>query len=1054
MKRFQAIANAARDLVWVCSPAGENIFLNARWHEYTGQTVEQAKGSGWAAAVHPDDMTWNLPHWEHCRRTGEPFEGDVRYRRLDGEYRWHISRALPERDADGNVLAWYGYSIDVHEAKVAADQLRESEARLRLATRGAGVAVWDHDLVEDRLILSAEYCAIVGLPAGTSVAMADVFGWIHPDDRDRIIDAVTTPIDPDASDTFAHDFRIHRVDTGELRWVTSVGQAFFKRQGNTRKAVRATGVLIDITDRKIRERHDQFLFRLHEAIRPLSDPAEMQDVTSRLLGEHLGVNRVLYAAIDGEEFDVTRCYSTGVAPFLGRGSILSFGAALLETGRRGESIAVSDIRSDPRFSDADRAAHLGAEIVAFAAGVLHKDGRWVAAFGVHNATPRVWTRDEITLIEETAERMWSAAEQARAITALREREGRLRLVLEASAAGSWTRTVTADDVDWDDGLRRLYGFPPGEPVTFETWMSRIHKEDREKVFELVDEMRHPTRDAWDSVFRIVRPDGTVGWIQSIGRVERDGAGEVKRLAGLELDVTARRQAEEALQARREEEHNRELRLLLETAAQGIVSVDAQGRILMANRALEAMFGWPSGDLIGQPVERLITSATGDRYGQRAAFPAAEDPRPAGTDLALVGLRKDGSEFPIEVTVSRTTTARGGHAIAFVTDVTERRQATAELEHRMGQLRRLASDLTLAEQHAREQLAKTLHDGLQQLLVTVALHLEQAIPHEARGGLGTGDPFIQAKAQLDEAIAAARSLSYELFPPVLHRSGLAAGIAWLADWTRHQYGLRVDVSADPHADPARKDVRTLLFESVRELLFNVVKHAQVDRVTVDLARTADDALRITVADHGIGFDPAALVDRARTGQVGWGLFSIRERLTLLGGRFEIDSTPGHGTTFRLIAPRGSAQADTAADPGSVTSTRRLRILIVDDHVPVRKALRGFLQARPEFQVAGEATNGLESIAKARVIKPDVILMDISMPEMDGIEATQRLHAEAPSILIFGLSMQPRTEGRHAIEEAGAAGFFTKGVDMPRLMDELLTIHQRRVAGSVAAAAGLR
>ena len=132
----------------------------------------------------------------------------------------------------------------------------------------------------------------------------------------------------------------------------------------------------------------------------------------------------------------------------------------------------------------------------------------------------------------------------------------------------------------------------------------------------------------------------------------------------------------------------------------------------------------------------------------------------------------------------------------------------------------------------------------------------------------------------------------------------------------------------------------------------------------------------------------------------------------------------------------------------------RILIVDDHVPVRKALRGFLQARPEFQVAGEATNGLESIAKARVIKPDVILMDISMPEMDGIEATERLHAEAPSILIFGLSMQPRTEGRHAIEEAGAAGFFTKGVDMPRLMHELLAIHQRRVAGSVAAAAGLR
>ena len=603
--------------------------------------------------------------------------------------------------------------------------------------------------------------------------------------------------------------------------------------------------------------------------------------------------------------------------------------------------------------------------------MLHKQGRWVAAFGVHNATPRVWTRDEITLIEETAERMWSAAEQARAVAALREREGRLRLALEASAAGSWTRSPGADRVDWDEGLRRLYGFAPDEPVTFERWLGRVHEEDRPKVLELVDDMRQPTRDTWDSVFRIVRPDGTVAWIQSIGRVERDGAGEAVRLAGLELDVTARRQAEDALQARRDEEHNRELRHLLETAAQGIMSVDAQGRILMANQALEAMFGWPSGELIGQSIERLLTSA----------FLAAPDPRVNAAGLALVGVRKDGSEFPIEVTVSHMATPRGGHSIAFVTDITERRRATAELEQRTVQLRRLASDLTLAEQHAREQLAKTLHDGLQQLLVTVALHLEQVVQRDAGASVATDDPLVQAKAQLDEAIAAARSLSYELFPPLLHRSGLSAAFVWLADWTRHQYGLHVEVSADPLADPARKDIRVLLFESVRELLFNVVKHAHVDRVTVDLARTADDAVSITVADQGIGFDPAALVDRAKVGQAGWGLFSIRERLVLLGGRFEIDSTPGQGTRFRLIAPRGPAKDHVAAasplshaglppslEPVTVASQRRLRILIVDDHGPVRKALRGLLQARPEFQVAGEATNGLEAIAQARVINP--------------------------------------------------------------------------------------
>jgi PAS domain S-box-containing protein len=899
--------------------------------------------------------------------------------------------------------------------------------------RGAGVAVWDHDLIKDRAVLSVEFCAILGVPPGTSVAMAEGVEWLHPDDRERVVDAVMAARDPRGTGTFAQDFRIHRVDTGDIRWVSVLGQTFFQQDGDSRKAVRSTGVLVDITERKIRETHDQYLLKLHEAIRPLSDPAEVQDVTARLLGEHLHVDRVLYAAIDGEMFDVTRCYANRVAPFLGRGSVRAYGVALLEAGRRGQSVAVTDVRSDPRFTDAERARLLAGEIVALAAAVLHKEGRWVAAFVVHNATPRVWTRDEITLIEETAERIWSAAERARVVAALREREGRLRLALEASAAGSWTRDVRADHLDWDDGQRRLYGFAPGERVTFEAWLGRIHEEDRSKVFELIDEMRRPTKDAWDTVFRIVRPDGTVAWIQSIGRVEHDGAGKVTRLAGLEFDVTVRRQAEEALQARRDEEHNRELRLLLETAPQGIVSVDAQSRIVMANRALEAMFGWPAGALIGESIERIITG-------------------PVDASLARAGVRKDGSEFPIDVTWSHMATPQGGHAIAFVTDITDRRRATEELEHRTVQLRRLASDLTLAEQRAREELAKTLHDGLQQLLVTVGLHLEQVMQEHGRSSLGADNPLVQAKAQLDEAIAAARSLSYELFPPVLHSSGLPTALAWLAEWTHQQYGLHVEISADPLADSARKDVRTLLFESVRELLFNVVKHAHVDRVEVDLARTAGDALSITVVDEGIGFDPATLVDRSQGGQVGWGLFSIRERLSLLGGRFEIDSAPGQGTRFHLIAPRGPAPDHIAATalPNTVASQRRLRILIVDDHAPVRKALRGWLQARPELQVAGEATNGAEAIAQVHTIKPDVILMDVSMPVMDGIEATRRLHAEVPATVIFGLSMQPRTDGRHAIEEAGAAGFFTKGVDMPRLMEQLLTIHHPRVAGSVAVA----
>jgi PAS domain S-box-containing protein len=490
-------------------------------------------------------------------------------------------------------------------------------------------------------------------------------------------------------------------------------------------------------------------------------------------------------------------------------------------------------------------------------------------------------------------------------------------------------------------------------------------------------------------------------------------------------------------------------------------VDAQATIVTANRALEAMFGWAPGELLGQAIDRLVPSSVRDAHVQHwTGYFLAPGSGPMRVKRELFGQRKDGSTFPIEVSLNHLDSGGGGHAIAFVTDITERKVAeaalqarTVELEHRTAQLSRLASDLTLAEQHAREQLAKTVHDGLQQLLVSAALNLDRHVTREAQRGASPDERVVRAKAHLDEAAAAARSLSMELFPPALHGSGLPAALTWLAERTRHSYGLVVDVSADPLANSDRKDVRTLLFESVRELLFNAVKHAKVDRVRINLSLDQDDALCITVTDQGVGFDPAALAERGKVGETGWGLFSIRERLTLLGGRFDIESAPGQGTRFRLVAPRGAAQggSDTQGGLGRAQSgpplhnaagfrtARALRILIVDDHVEVRRVFRELLEERPELHVVSEAGDGVAAIEAAHAFRPDVILMDVSMPRMDGVEATRCIRAELPFIQILGLSTYVETEGPHPIERAGAAGFFTKGVDTKRLIDHLIAVH---------------
>jgi ligand-binding sensor domain-containing protein/signal transduction histidine kinase len=235
-----------------------------------------------------------------------------------------------------------------------------------------------------------------------------------------------------------------------------------------------------------------------------------------------------------------------------------------------------------------------------------------------------------------------------------------------------------------------------------------------------------------------------------------------------------------------------------------------------------------------------------------------------------------------------------------------RERTVELTERANQLRTLAGELTLAEQRERRHLAKLLHDHLQQLLVGAKFRVV---------ALGKcADPVVKQAAEeiqtlLTESIEASRSLTAELSPPILHEGGLAAGLEWLAHWMNEKHGLRVRLNAEEDLTAAAEDVSVLLFESVRELLFNVVKHAKVRSASVHLERLEGQMLRISVRDQGVGFNPHSL----KFTREGFGLFSIRERLSLVGGHLEMKSRPGHGAELTLIAPlrRESMAGETSA-----------------------------------------------------------------------------------------------------------------------------------------------
>ena len=208
--------------------------------------------------------------------------------------------------------------------------------------------------------------------------------------------------------------------------------------------------------------------------------------------------------------------------------------------------------------------------------------------------------------------------------------------------------------------------------------------------------------------------------------------------------------------------------------------------------------------------------------------------------------------------------------ALETEVTRRTLAEDVLRTRSEQLRLLASELTLAEQRERRRLADVLHDDLQQLLVGAKFRLSSLnrSPEE-----DTRQAASQVEELIDESIERSRSLTGELSPPILHQGGLGPALEWLTVWMEQKHGLKVDLQIQDGVIVESEDMRVLLFQAVRELLFNTVKHANVKKAEVSLVGV-DDHVEVTVSDIGVGFDPEASIPRqGRSG--GFGLFSIRE-----------------------------------------------------------------------------------------------------------------------------------------------------------------------------------
>ncbi len=520
-----------------------------------------------------------------------------------------------------------------------------------------------------------------------------------------------------------------------------------------------------------------------------------------------------------------------------------------------------------------------------------------------------------------------------------------------------------------------------------------------------------------------------------------------RAVSIVRDITARKQMEAALQ-----ESVERYQLVVEGANAAIWDWDVPNRRVFYSTQWKALRGLAEHEIddsveewrrrIHPEDEPRVMAAVQAHFEGRTPF-FAEEYRIRCTDGSWKWINDRGL-------ARRDAAGRIVRMAGSETDITERRIAHEELEAKIRErtaeltrtleqirstnvlldrqaqrLRALTGELTMTEQRERKRFSILLHDGLQQYLAAAKMQVGGI--REQTADQGVREAAHAVEMILSDALKISRSLTVELSPPILHDGGLNAGLHWLRRWMREKHGFEVELDLESIDEPV-EDIRILLFESVRELLFNAAKHSRVNKAHVHMAQT--DALTIIVRDEGAGFDPGALKPSGGDA-AGFGLFTIFERLKLVGGALEIESAPGRGGTFRLRVPRSlqaSARlqdmekglADEALPgPGS----RNIRVVLADDHALFRAGVARLLAREPDIQVVGQAANGREAIELARTLSPHVILMDISMPEVNGIEATGIISRSHPHIRIIGLSMHD-DRARDLIMGAGAVDFRTK------------------------------
>ena len=630
-------------------------------------------------------------------------------------------------------------------------------------------------------------------------------------------------------------------------------------------------------------------------------------------------------------------------------------------------------------------------------------------------------------------------------TELRAIEERLNLALKSSGVGTWSWDVVRNAIIWDDFIHPLFGLKPGTfPGRYEDFLAMLHVDDRDRV--VLEVARSVEENApYDTEYKVVWPDGSVHVLGSRAKVYRDTAGRPMRMTGVCWDITERKRLEDRF------------RLAVEASPAALLMVNHDGRILMANSRGLTMFGYTEAELIGQPIELLVPQ----RF--RAEHPARRDSffknpvqRAMGAERDLLGVRKDGSEFPVKVGLSPVETAEGQAVICGVLDITDQKKTMEAM--------RQAKEAAESASHAKSSfLANMSHEirtpmngiiGMAQLLGQTELRSHQ------RDYLATVDESAHILLRLlndilDFSKIEAGKLELECVD--FRISECVARAAQMLVLRAAEKGLEIACRVAPEIPDHLRGDAGRLQQVLVNLLGNAIKFTEAGEIFVNVnteSLTPEQVrLHVSVSDSGIGipaakreqifrpFEQAESSTTRRFGGTGLGLAISRQLVEMMHGRMWVESEPGRGSTFHFTAEFGIAADQHQPAPAELDSLQELPVLVVDDNFTNRRILSEMLEhwhMQPVLADSAAAARQALQTAEASQRPIRLILLDHHMPGEDGIHFAESLHGilkhgQCPIIMISSGSSPIDVD---LGQKYGIGRFMTKPVIASELLNEVL------------------